>query len=170
MHVSSEGHTAQSCGRSLLYDQSISSQILTSFSFQITIKKKDKMPQKQKSKSWAELKQAGNECFKTGQYGDANNLYSQAIKELEKSSECYLNITCRYLILQRTVRNNEHKHNHVCLHLKQPDSHTVCKTFNHFNTYQGSVSITVACLFHKMSSTSVIWSTDVTVNSLCTFW
>ncbi|XP_030276524.1 mitochondrial import receptor subunit TOM34 isoform X2 [Sparus aurata] len=45
------------------------------------------MPQKQKSKSWAELKQAGNECFKTGQYGDANNLYSQAIKELEKSSK-----------------------------------------------------------------------------------
>ncbi|XP_030276523.1 mitochondrial import receptor subunit TOM34 isoform X1 [Sparus aurata] len=44
------------------------------------------MPQKQKSKSWAELKQAGNECFKTGQYGDANNLYSQAIKELEKST------------------------------------------------------------------------------------
>lgn len=40
MHVSSEGHTAQSCGRSLLYDQFISSQILTSFSFQITIKKK----------------------------------------------------------------------------------------------------------------------------------
>lgn len=45
------------------------------------------MPQKQRSKSWAELKQAGNECFKTGQYGDANNLYSQAIKELEKSSK-----------------------------------------------------------------------------------
>lgn len=45
------------------------------------------MPQKQKSKSWAELKQAGNECFKTGQYGDATNLYSQAIKELEKSSK-----------------------------------------------------------------------------------
>lgn len=124
------------------------------------------MPQKQKSKSWAELKQAGNECFKTGQYGDATNLYSQAIKELEKSSECYLNITCRYLTLQRTVRNNEHKHSHVCLHLKQPDCHTVCKTFNYFNTYQGSVSITVARLFHKMSSTSVIWSTDITVNSL----
>ncbi|KAM9362443.1 mitochondrial import receptor subunit TOM34 [Symphorus nematophorus] len=45
------------------------------------------MPQKQKSKSWAELKQAGNECFKTGQYGDATGLYSQAIKELEKSSK-----------------------------------------------------------------------------------
>lgn len=45
------------------------------------------MPQKQKSKSWTELKQAGNECFKTGQYGEATNLYSQAIKELEKSSK-----------------------------------------------------------------------------------
>ncbi|XP_041638620.1 mitochondrial import receptor subunit TOM34 [Cheilinus undulatus] len=45
------------------------------------------MPQKQKSKSWSELKQAGNECFKTGQYGEATNLYSQAIKELEKSSK-----------------------------------------------------------------------------------
>ncbi|XP_034534295.1 mitochondrial import receptor subunit TOM34 [Notolabrus celidotus] len=43
------------------------------------------MPQKQKSRSWSELKQAGNECFKTGQYGDATNVYSQAIKELEKS-------------------------------------------------------------------------------------
>lgn len=45
------------------------------------------MPQKQKSKSWAELKQAGNECFKTGQYGEATSVYSQAIKELEKSSK-----------------------------------------------------------------------------------
>uniref|UniRef100_UPI0037E8A49C mitochondrial import receptor subunit TOM34 n=1 Tax=Semicossyphus pulcher TaxID=241346 RepID=UPI0037E8A49C len=45
------------------------------------------MPQKQKSRSWSELKQAGNECFKTGQYGEATNLYSQAIKELEKSSK-----------------------------------------------------------------------------------
>lgn len=45
------------------------------------------MPQKNKPKSWAELKQAGNECFKTGQYGEATNLYSQAIKELEKSGK-----------------------------------------------------------------------------------
>ncbi|XP_014887732.1 mitochondrial import receptor subunit TOM34 [Poecilia latipinna] len=45
------------------------------------------MPQKQKPKSWTELKQAGNECFKTGQYGDATSLYSQAIKELEKSNK-----------------------------------------------------------------------------------
>ncbi|XP_070758591.1 mitochondrial import receptor subunit TOM34 [Enoplosus armatus] len=45
------------------------------------------MPQKQKSKSWTELKQTGNECFKTGQYGEATNLYSQAITELEKSSK-----------------------------------------------------------------------------------
>ncbi|XP_012724992.2 mitochondrial import receptor subunit TOM34 [Fundulus heteroclitus] len=45
------------------------------------------MPQKQKPKSWTELKQAGNECFKTGQYGDATGLYTQAIKELEKSSK-----------------------------------------------------------------------------------
>lgn len=45
------------------------------------------MPQKQKSKSWTELKQAGNDSFKTGQYGEATNFYSQAIKELEKSSK-----------------------------------------------------------------------------------
>lgn len=51
------------------------------------------MPQKHKNKSWAELKQAGNECFKTGQYGEATNLYSQAIKDLEKSSKCSLIIT-----------------------------------------------------------------------------
>lgn len=52
------------------------------------------MPQKKKSQcqsqSWAELKQAGNECFKKGQYGEATNMYSQAIKELEKSSEYHL--------------------------------------------------------------------------------
>ncbi|KAM9365038.1 LOW QUALITY PROTEIN: mitochondrial import receptor subunit TOM34 [Pholidichthys leucotaenia] len=45
------------------------------------------MPHKQKSKSWMELKGAGNDCFRTGQYGDATNLYSQAIKELEKSGK-----------------------------------------------------------------------------------
>ncbi|XP_031711104.1 mitochondrial import receptor subunit TOM34 [Anarrhichthys ocellatus] len=45
------------------------------------------MPQKQRSKSWTELKQVGNECFKAGQYGDATNFYSQAIKELEKSNK-----------------------------------------------------------------------------------
>lgn len=45
------------------------------------------MPQKHKSRSWSELKQAGNECFKTGQYGDATNFYNQAIKELEKSNK-----------------------------------------------------------------------------------
>lgn len=45
------------------------------------------MPQKRRSQSWTELKQAGNECFKTGQYGEAAALYSQAIKELEKSGK-----------------------------------------------------------------------------------
>lgn len=45
------------------------------------------MPQKQKLKSWSDLKQTGNERFKTGQYGEATTLYSQAIKELEKSSK-----------------------------------------------------------------------------------
>jgi len=35
---------------------------------------------------WMELKQAGNDSFKAGQYGDASQRYSQAIKELEKSS------------------------------------------------------------------------------------
>ncbi|KAM7421909.1 hypothetical protein PAMA_010130 [Pampus argenteus] len=45
------------------------------------------MPQKQKHRSWTELKQAGNECFKTGQYGEATNLYSQAIRELERSNK-----------------------------------------------------------------------------------
>ncbi|XP_034441595.1 mitochondrial import receptor subunit TOM34 [Hippoglossus hippoglossus] len=46
------------------------------------------MPQKQKSRrSWLELKQAGNDRFKTGQYGEASGLYSEAIRELEKASE-----------------------------------------------------------------------------------
>ncbi|CAL8337731.1 unnamed protein product [Lota lota] len=36
---------------------------------------------------WLELKQAGNECFKKGQYGEASERYSQAIKELEKSGK-----------------------------------------------------------------------------------
>ncbi|XP_034087550.1 mitochondrial import receptor subunit TOM34 [Gymnodraco acuticeps] len=45
------------------------------------------MPQKQRSKSWTELKQAGNESFKTGQYGEAINIYSLAIKELEKCNK-----------------------------------------------------------------------------------
>ncbi|XP_029990359.1 LOW QUALITY PROTEIN: mitochondrial import receptor subunit TOM34 [Sphaeramia orbicularis] len=45
------------------------------------------MPQKSKAQSWTALKQAGNDRFKTGQYGEATGLYSQAIKELEKSSK-----------------------------------------------------------------------------------
>ncbi|XP_029006482.1 mitochondrial import receptor subunit TOM34 [Betta splendens] len=45
------------------------------------------MAPKQKSKSWLELKQAGNECFKTGQYGEATAFYDKAIKELEKPSK-----------------------------------------------------------------------------------
>ncbi|KAM9860263.1 mitochondrial import receptor subunit TOM34 isoform 1-T3 [Aulostomus maculatus] len=47
------------------------------------------MPQKPrpKSQSWLELKQAGNECFKTGQYGDAISQYSQAIRELERAGK-----------------------------------------------------------------------------------
>lgn len=45
------------------------------------------MPQKRRSQSWAELKQAGNDCFKTGQYGDAISLYSQAIEVLKKSGK-----------------------------------------------------------------------------------
>lgn len=43
------------------------------------------MAPKRKSQSWSALKLSGNECFKTGQYGDATNFYSQAIKELEKA-------------------------------------------------------------------------------------
>ncbi|XP_049590436.1 mitochondrial import receptor subunit TOM34 isoform X2 [Syngnathus scovelli] len=38
-----------------------------------------------KAKPWAELKQAGNECFKAGQYGEATRIYSLAISELHKS-------------------------------------------------------------------------------------
>ncbi|KAF6722731.1 Mitochondrial import receptor subunit TOM34 [Oryzias melastigma] len=53
----------------------------------LLLNRQEVMPQKQKTKSWTELKQAGNECFKTGQYGEAVNLYSQAIKVLEKSRE-----------------------------------------------------------------------------------
>nr|XP_033483118.1 mitochondrial import receptor subunit TOM34 [Epinephelus lanceolatus]XP_033483120.1 mitochondrial import receptor subunit TOM34 [Epinephelus lanceolatus]XP_033483121.1 mitochondrial import receptor subunit TOM34 [Epinephelus lanceolatus] len=45
------------------------------------------MPHKHKSKSWTELKQTGNDIFKAGQYGEATNYYSQAIKELEKSNK-----------------------------------------------------------------------------------
>ncbi|XP_061687624.1 mitochondrial import receptor subunit TOM34 isoform X2 [Syngnathoides biaculeatus] len=44
------------------------------------------MTQKTKVKPWAELKQAGNECFKAGQYGDATRYYSQAIGELHKTN------------------------------------------------------------------------------------
>ncbi|XP_036839057.1 mitochondrial import receptor subunit TOM34 isoform X2 [Oncorhynchus mykiss] len=45
------------------------------------------MSQKRRSQSWTELKQAGNEFFKTGQYGEAASIYSQAIKEVEKSGK-----------------------------------------------------------------------------------
>lgn len=45
------------------------------------------MPQKRRSQSWAELKQTGNDCFKTGQYGDAISFYNQAIEVLKKSGK-----------------------------------------------------------------------------------
>ncbi|XP_034021858.1 mitochondrial import receptor subunit TOM34 isoform X1 [Thalassophryne amazonica] len=45
------------------------------------------MPHKHKSQSWMQLKQAGNDYFKAGQYSEATALYSQAIKELEKSGK-----------------------------------------------------------------------------------
>ncbi|XP_062852807.1 mitochondrial import receptor subunit TOM34 [Trichomycterus rosablanca] len=45
------------------------------------------MAQKRRTQSWAELKQAGNQCFKTGQYGEAITLYTQAIQQLEKSGQ-----------------------------------------------------------------------------------
>ena len=45
------------------------------------------MPAKRKNLGWKELKQSGNERFKTGQYGEATELYSQAIKELEKTAK-----------------------------------------------------------------------------------
>ncbi|XP_051568922.1 mitochondrial import receptor subunit TOM34-like [Myxocyprinus asiaticus] len=45
------------------------------------------MPQKRRSQSWTELKQAGNELFRAGQYGEAANLYSQSIEQLEKSGQ-----------------------------------------------------------------------------------
>ncbi|XP_073708319.1 mitochondrial import receptor subunit TOM34-like [Garra rufa] len=45
------------------------------------------MPQKRRSQSWTELKQAGNECFRAGQYGEAVNVYSQSIQLLEKSGQ-----------------------------------------------------------------------------------
>ncbi|XP_016312602.1 mitochondrial import receptor subunit TOM34-like [Sinocyclocheilus anshuiensis] len=45
------------------------------------------MPQKRRSQSWTVLKQAGNECFRAGQYGEAVNLYSQSIQLLEKSGQ-----------------------------------------------------------------------------------
>lgn len=45
------------------------------------------MPQKRRSQTWTELKQAGNESFKSGQYGEAASLYTQAIQLLEKSGK-----------------------------------------------------------------------------------
>lgn len=45
------------------------------------------MPQKRRSQSWTELKQAGNECFRAGQYGEAATIYSQSIQQLEKSGQ-----------------------------------------------------------------------------------
>ncbi|XP_076027137.1 mitochondrial import receptor subunit TOM34 [Genypterus blacodes] len=45
------------------------------------------MPPKHRSQSWTQLKQAGNERFKTGQYGEATDLYSQAIRELSKAGK-----------------------------------------------------------------------------------
>ncbi|XP_067230141.1 mitochondrial import receptor subunit TOM34 [Chanodichthys erythropterus] len=45
------------------------------------------MPQKRRSQSWTELKQAGNECFRAGQYGEAVTHYSQSILQLEKSGQ-----------------------------------------------------------------------------------
>lgn len=45
------------------------------------------MAPKRKSQSWSALKLSGNECFKAGQYGEATNFYSQAIKELEKAAQ-----------------------------------------------------------------------------------
>ncbi|XP_061077035.1 mitochondrial import receptor subunit TOM34 isoform X2 [Conger conger] len=45
------------------------------------------MPQKRRSRTWTELKQAGNECFKSGQYGEAASIYTQAIQLLEKSGK-----------------------------------------------------------------------------------
>lgn len=63
------------------------------------------MPQKQKSRSWSELKQAGNDCFKTGQYGEAVSLYSQAIKELEKPGEFFLLLPINIILLRCTFRH-----------------------------------------------------------------
>ncbi|XP_051563296.1 mitochondrial import receptor subunit TOM34-like [Myxocyprinus asiaticus] len=45
------------------------------------------MPRKRRSQSWTELKQAGNERFRAGQYGEAVTLYSQSIERLEKSGQ-----------------------------------------------------------------------------------
>ncbi len=45
------------------------------------------MPQKRRSQSWTELKQAGNDSFRAGQYGEAVNLYSQSIQLLDKSGK-----------------------------------------------------------------------------------
>nr|XP_057911168.1 mitochondrial import receptor subunit TOM34 [Doryrhamphus excisus] len=44
------------------------------------------MTQRTKVKCWLELKQAGNDRFKAGQYGEATHLYSQAISQLKKDS------------------------------------------------------------------------------------
>ncbi|KAJ8260388.1 hypothetical protein GJAV_G00181530 [Gymnothorax javanicus] len=46
-----------------------------------------KMPHKRRSHAWTELKQAGNDSFKSGQYGEAAGHYTQAIQLLEKSGK-----------------------------------------------------------------------------------
>lgn len=58
------------------------------------------MPLNCKSRSWKELKQAGNECFKMGQYGEAGAIYSQAIQELQKSSKFLWNTTPFITLIQ----------------------------------------------------------------------
>ncbi|KAA0712752.1 Mitochondrial import receptor subunit TOM34 [Triplophysa tibetana] len=45
------------------------------------------MPHKRRSQSWTELKQAGNERFKAGQYGEAVTLYTQSVELLEKTGK-----------------------------------------------------------------------------------
>nr|XP_006639815.1 PREDICTED: mitochondrial import receptor subunit TOM34 [Lepisosteus oculatus]XP_015220603.1 PREDICTED: mitochondrial import receptor subunit TOM34 [Lepisosteus oculatus] len=46
------------------------------------------MPQKRRSSpSVAQLKQAGNDCFRSGQYGEAASLYSRAIQLQERSGQ-----------------------------------------------------------------------------------
>uniref|UniRef100_A0A3Q1EWY0 Translocase of outer mitochondrial membrane 34 n=1 Tax=Acanthochromis polyacanthus TaxID=80966 RepID=A0A3Q1EWY0_9TELE len=90
------------------------------------------MPQKQKLKSWSDLKQAGNERFKTGQYGEATTLYSQAIKELDKSNTANLLAMARIDVPSWRIKPAKHLSPAAC------ERHALIYFFNLFFFFKSS--------------------------------